>query len=167
MPFIGAGMSRNKFADWPGFAANLEKVSGVQPGSDQRIEPRAQRAATAIRNSHTEDEFWKIISTALRGEDYERSEIPPQTEALAEIYWPLTLSTNYDHLLYCACQKAFDDRLPPMVLGRSADDCKQLYGLITKPVRPRNHLASSGLSRRGMLWIPHEPESRAAGRVEE
>jgi hypothetical protein len=126
-------MSRNKFADWEGFVANLEKVTGVEPSSDQRIEVRAERAAVAIRNSHTEDEFWNIISTALREEDYAGPEIPPQTEALAGIYWPLALSTNYDHLLYCACRKAFDDRLPPKVLGRSADDCKQLMSLLDSP----------------------------------
>jgi hypothetical protein len=133
VPFIGAGMSRNKFADWTGFVANLEKVPGVEPSSERRTEVRAQRAATAIRNSHTEDEFWNIISTALREKDYEGPQIPPQTEALAGIYWPLTISTNYDHLLYCACHKAFDDRLPPMVLGRSADDCKQLMSLLLSP----------------------------------
>lgn len=70
---------------------------------------------------------------ALKGEEFDRSEIPEQTKALAAIYWPLSVSTNYDHLFYCSCRETFEDRLPPMVLGRGAEDCKQVMSALVSP----------------------------------
>lgn len=133
VPFIGAGMSRPKLAGWEGFVANLEKVVPTRETSGAHLDVRAQRAAATIRNSHTEREFWGIIGDALKGEEFDELGIPEQTEALAAIYWPLTVSTNYDHLFYCACRKVFEDRLPPMVLGRAAEDCKQVISALVSP----------------------------------
>ena len=133
MPFIGAGMSRTKLAGWEGFVANLEKNAPPGETSGAHLEVRAQRAASTIRNGHSEEQFWRIIGDALKGEDFDRPGIPEQTEALAAIYWPLTVSTNYDPLFYRACRKVFEDRLPPMVLGRSAEDCKQVMSALVSP----------------------------------
>jgi hypothetical protein len=133
VPFIGAGMSRQKLADWKGFINNLETAAGAGAQAEGNIAVRAQRIAEMIRNGHDEKEFWKIIEDSLRGETFDAPGLPKQTEALAAIFWPLTISTNYDHLFYCACRKAFDDRLEPMVLGRSADDCKQVVSALASP----------------------------------
>ena len=59
--------------------------------------------------------------------------IPRQTEALSSIYWPLTISTNYDALFYRACRKSFEDGLPPLVLGRAPEDCKQVMSALVSP----------------------------------
>ena len=147
VPFIGAGMSRPKLASWERFVSNLEQilideglvtrpetaVPSQCPSSSAHLAIKAQRIAATIRNSRSPCEFWSVIAKALRGEDFEISGIPEQTQALAEIYWPLTVSTNYDHLFYCACRKIFEHRLAPVVLGRSADDCKQIVSALVSP----------------------------------
>jgi hypothetical protein len=133
VPFLGAGMSRKKLTGWEGFVDNLEKCAYNETTSGTHPEVRAQRAAATIRNSHNEEDFWGIIAGALKGEEFEKPDIPEQTQALASIYWPLTVSTNYDPLFYYACQKAFPDQLPPAVLGRGPEDCKQLMSSLVSP----------------------------------
>ncbi|HTU48284.1 MAG TPA: SIR2 family protein [Bryobacteraceae bacterium] len=132
VPFLGAGMSRKKLADWNHFVSALEEQACSSSNREEHLEVRAQRAAETIRNSQSDEDFWEILKKALRGEEFDKA-VPEQTTALAEIYWPLTISTNYDHLFYCACRKIFEDRLPPMVLGRSAEDCKQLLSSLMSP----------------------------------
>lgn len=133
VPFIGAGMSRPKFTDWKGFIDKLGKAAGVSDDSEGQIEVKAQRIAETIRNGHDEQDFWHIVSEALQGETSGEPGIPEQTEALAAIFWPLTVSTNYDHLFYCACRQILKDGLPPVVLGRAADDCKQVVSALSSP----------------------------------
>ena len=132
VPFIGAGMSRPNLVDWDGFVNNLAKVADVDPMSNGHPELAAQRAVATIRNSHSEKEFFDIIGKALRNGASDEAEIPKQTEALASIYWPLTISTNYDDLFYCACRKQLDG-LPPLVLGRAPEDCKQVMSALVSP----------------------------------
>ena len=132
VPFIGAGMSRKKLAGWEGFVQYLEKEACQSPEPSHHIEVRAQRAIAALRNSKDEKEFRNILTEALKGEEFHKG-LPEQTQALAEIYWPLTVSTNYDHLFYCACRSVFEDRLPPKILGRGADDCKQVMSALVSP----------------------------------
>lgn len=132
VPFIGAGMSRRKLAGWDGFVANLEKLVPDR-GTPGGLEVRAQRAVEAIRNGLNGQPFWEIIRDALKGEDFDKPVIPEQTEALAAIYWPLTVSTNYDHLFFCACRAQLELSLAPKILGRSAEDCKQLMSALVSP----------------------------------
>jgi len=133
VPFIGAGMSRKKFAAWRTFVDKLAERAHLCPSDNDHIDVRAQRAASTIRNGHNEHDAWEIIAETLQGEDFKKPDIPEQTAALAEIYWPLTISTNYDHLFYCACRGASSDRLQPTVLGRSAEDCKQVMAALVSP----------------------------------
>jgi hypothetical protein len=116
-------MSRKRFAVWEEFIDKLEQEAfGDSPNADAHPDVRAQQATAAIRNRNTSQDFWNIIRRCLRGSSPD-SGIPAQTVALAEIFWPLTVSTNYDHLFYRACRQVSEDRLPPAVLGRSAEDC--------------------------------------------
>jgi len=131
VPFIGAGMSRPNLVGWEDFVNNLAKVAHVAEKSNGHPELTAERATATIRNSHSEKEFFDIIGKALRNEA-EKPETPKQTNALAAIYWPLTISTNYDHLFYCAC-RTFEDRLSPLVLGRAPEDCKQVMSALVSP----------------------------------
>ena len=48
--------------------------------------------------------------------------IPSQTEALAEVYWPLVLTTNYDDLYWSATRR----NQRPVVLGREREDCHRV-----------------------------------------
>ena len=133
VPFIGAGMSRRKLAGWDRFVENLEQVAFQSPELSGHIEVRAQRAIAALRNSYNDEEFRAKLTTSLKGEDFDEPGLPDQTLALAEIYWPLTISTNYDHLFYSACRSVFKDHLPPKILGRGADDCKQVMSALVSP----------------------------------
>src|SRR5215470_12332296 len=83
VPFIGAGMSRKKLAGWDDFVRNLETIAFGSPDCTGHIEVRAQRAIAALRNSHNEEEFRGILTTALKGENFDQG-VPEQTQALAE-----------------------------------------------------------------------------------
>lgn len=59
--------------------------------------------------------------------------ITPQTKALARLYWPLVLTTNYDDLLYRA---VYELRSGWAVRGRSWYDCDQVVAGLTGPAPP-------------------------------
>jgi hypothetical protein len=133
VPFIGAGMSRPRLADWEGFVENLERLAGITP-SPGEPQVRAQRAAAKIRNSGTAESFFAKIRESLKvANGYAGPKIPPQTKALAQIFWPLTISTNYDDLFYGACREVHETRLDPLLLGRSAGDCKRVMSALSSP----------------------------------
>ena len=133
VPFIGAGMSRQKVVGWDGFVVNLEKAAKLPPGRGEHLEVRAQRAAAMIRRTGSDDDFFNAIRQSLKDERFDELDLPAQTAALSAIYWPLTISTNYDDLFYTACRKAFETRLEPLVLGRSASDCKRVMSSLVSP----------------------------------
>lgn len=132
VPFIGAGMGRNKLAGWEGFVRNLE-IGARLPLSDEHPEIRAQRAVAKIRNSKNENGLLDFVRRALQGEKFDDPWIPAQTSALAAIYWPLTVSTNYDDLFINACRKSSEITPEPTVLGRSARDCKRVMSALVIP----------------------------------
>src|SRR5262245_25784401 len=104
VPFIGAGMSRPSSVGWSTLIARLEE-NGVNKGAetgestvseDPDSSPSglirgASRAVRKLRASNR-DAFQDALSKAL----FDSSELPPQMEALAKIWWPLVLTTNYD-----------------------------------------------------------------------
>ena len=113
VPFLGAGMSMNLSPDW---AALINALEG--PDASTRRKSRApqepavmiQRANAAIRlltmRAATER------SERMRGALYTRmpkarrnvtrEEPLPQTAALAQLKWPLVISSNYDDHFACA-----------------------------------------------------------------
>lgn len=64
--------------------------------------------------------------------------IPLQTQALARIWWPLMLSTNYDNCYAAAFHACFPDR-QLAVVGRGAEDCQRV-------------LTSLSTAGRSLLW---------------
>jgi hypothetical protein len=129
VPFIGAGMSVPKHSLWQQFVQQLE---GSPDASGQPLEVRAQRAVTRIRNTEGYQCFLKAIDAALKG-SAPNSDTPPQTEALAAIYWPLTISTNYDDLFYSACRQHSAGKVQAELLGRSPEDCKRIVSSLKSP----------------------------------
>ena len=140
-PFIGAGMSRLACSDWPGLVHSLEEaVAGhdtpvILTGTDPA--EMIRRGNTAVRSlkSRDRDTFIKAMSTALvdRGGD-----IPPQTRALARIWWPLVVTTNYDNYYTAAFRERPESRLFAVV-GRNPEDCQRVL----------SSLSSAG---RALLW---------------
>ena len=69
--------------------------------------------------------------------------IPLQTTALARIWWPLVLTTNYDDCFYWAAIKAQEDTgakadgvRKPVVLGRSRLSCQRVLHSLGTPHPP-------------------------------
>jgi hypothetical protein len=160
-PFIGVGMSRPNCADWPSLIKRLEEVARIQelPPIDKETKSedlirRADRAVRKLR-SGAANEFGDAFRKSLFSEI---ASVPEQTSALAEIWWPLVLSTNYDDYYV----KAFASRFSAQeiaVVGRSSEDCQRV-------------LTSLNIAGRALLWAiqghlaapcevkGHEPDRR-------
>src|SRR6185295_9721753 len=134
VPFVGAGMSDPSLPLWDTFLSNLEQdakaartAHGWPPETDGNGPPevRAQRAKTIIRNLRGEPCFISAVHRALLP-DGRRAAVPKQTMALAELRWPLIVSTNYDDLLYGCLHEKASSGLKPVLMGRAAADCKMV-----------------------------------------
>ena len=166
VPFIGSGMSREVCCGWPEMVRKLEVRAGVDD-RDRRCDSlalvrRAARALDVLR-------LGRAVGTANAIRDVllvdGPAEPPPQTRALAQMDWPLVLSTNYDDLYPTAVhQKVIDGprhrKMSPVefrasvvrVLGRSSSDCHRVLASLTRPAPPtlwalQGYLGGQGLIR--------------------
>jgi hypothetical protein len=137
VPFLGAGMSAPRLTQWKEFVCKLESEGRVPACSTQlSLEARAQRICTIIQNRDGRQGFLKALANALENS---AGEAPPQTQKLAEIRWPLTVSSNYDDLFFyaCRCQPSTSQRWQNesgiQILGRSAKDCKLIISSLAGP----------------------------------
>lgn len=143
VPFIGSGMSVPACPAW------IPLLRALARRARHPISPELQRAFDEGRTSSTD--LYRLADLCVRrltarGRDTLAHacrealgvtadlSIPPQTEALAEIHWPLVLSTNYDDLLLRAAHRrharavAAGQRsafLPPLfeIAGQAVQDC--------------------------------------------
>jgi hypothetical protein len=145
VPFIGAGMSVNVCRLWDGFIAELEQQA-VVPSARAETDP-AQRAARAVRKLRrgSGDGVADAVSAALLSNGPGRP--PPQSEALASVFWPLVVTTNYDDLYLAAAHAAhlrLNERLsseekrnsPLLLLGRSREDSQRILTSLRQPDVP-------------------------------
>ena len=98
---------------------------------------RRANAVTRQLKSGAPDDFETALESALFDSSYQ-DHIPPQTSALAAIWWPLVLTTNYDNFYV----DAFSTRFDPAglrVVGRSPEDCQRV-------------LTSLSTAGRAILW---------------
>lgn len=152
VPFLGAGMSRRVCRDWLGMIEALEASAGIVAAAEDG--PRAhsngldyvRRAAQALdrlRLGSSEAVVESIRKALLENGP---AEPPPQTRALASLYWPLVISTNYDDLYPAAVHqvalaerwalKSPDaERRAPIVniAGRSSIDCHRVLSALSHP----------------------------------
>jgi hypothetical protein len=100
VPYIGSGMSFPACTSWKEFQRRLadETVSALRPM------PHELRA-TKYRNALPACDPAQTVAR------------PAQSRALAESYWSLILTTNYDDLYWSAASSRW--RSSPIVLGRS------------------------------------------------
>jgi SIR2-like domain len=169
VPFIGSGMSIPAAASWKGLVENLEREADVhiqiKPTSDSnpkrtqnckpdpRPEELIRRANAAVRSLRAQGQKTLISATAKATFEFDGkvTSIPEQTAALAEIDWPLVLTTNYDNLFESAFHRSrSDDRASFYnVVGRSQEDCQRIL----------NSLSVAG---RALVWALqgylHQPE---------
>lgn len=132
VPFLGAGMSRPACPDWVGLITGLEERCGIDPAAG------ATGAADLVRRGNRAVRLLKrragrAFLDAMRATLYQgRPPVPPQTEALAGLWWPLVLTTNYDdHFVRAYARRHRDARDALTVLGRSAQDCQQVLSSLS------------------------------------
>lgn len=138
VPFVGLGMSRPTCSDWRqninllAAAANDLKL-GTFPDMinvDRDNLPRWANQVVSLLKRATGTGFSNVMREALYLKKPDQSDfLPPQTRALAQLYWPLILTTNYDDLLYRAVSKNF----PLVVRGRSWYDCDRVVAGLSGP----------------------------------
>jgi hypothetical protein len=132
---------------WDGFVEALERRAGV-PSAPADSEP-AQRAARAVRRIRfgSREELADAVAAVLLVDG--PAEAPAQTRALARLFWPLVLTTNYDDLYVAAAheehlrvnpriRKDKEDKLemPLLLLGRSPEDCRRVLSSLRQPDVP-------------------------------
>ncbi|HEU0015362.1 MAG TPA: SIR2 family protein [Longimicrobium sp.] len=132
VPFLGAGMSRPTCPDWAALITRLEEQAGVvEPGAPSGPADLVRRGNRAVRvlKRRAAHEFPAAMRTALYADG---ETVPPQTSALAAIWWPLVLTTNYDDLLVRAYRDAHEkERDALTVVGRSPDDCQRVLNALS------------------------------------
>jgi hypothetical protein len=139
VPFLGAGMSAPTLNLWGEFIRRLE-VRAELHRHDTGLSPdaRAQQACTIIRNKEGRDGLLAAVKEALASHPVI---VPESTTSLAQIRWPLVISTNYDDLFFYACRCSRSSESDPerssemnvQVLGRSSRDCKLVVSSLTGP----------------------------------
>lgn len=140
VPFIGVGLSRPHCADWQGLIRGLEASVPIADDpitGDTRPEELIRRANRAVRKLRASSDraFEHAFEEALF---VRRDGVPAQMKALAAIWWPLVLTTNYDNFYV----KAFDQQFGAAslaVVGRGSEDCQRV-------------LTSLGVAGRAILW---------------
>lgn len=138
VPFIGGGLSTPACATWAGLVTGLEREAGIDREPPTELTPsqdlirRANRAVRRLRSMDAAG-FPERIRRALRAAvPGEPCELPPQTRALARLWWPLVLSTNYDDLFTAAFEAAHGPgQIEPV--GRSPGDCHRVLQALYSP----------------------------------
>jgi hypothetical protein len=125
--------------------AALEKAAGCDRfPADSDLVHQAARAARKLRFGSGKS-LADAVRSALPEKTGPRSP-PPQTKAVANIYWPLVMTTNYDDLYLAEAHEAHQrsPRLleeekresPLLLLGRSTQDCQRILTSLRQPDRP-------------------------------
>lgn len=136
VPFIGAGMSVPRAVGWQTLVEGLEQrlmndgaaAAAPQAGSEDLIR-RANAAARALR-AGAPGAFVEALRAALFSSA--QRDIPGQTLALAQLWWPLVLTTNYDNLYEAAFRGAHAKRRVE-VYGRGVSDCQRVLSSLSEP----------------------------------
>jgi hypothetical protein len=137
-PFLGAGMSRPACPDWRGFVRQLEGHAGL-PLDEARSSPadlirRADRVVRKLKHSGP-DTFVTAVRAALSS----NADVPAQTRAVGQIWWPLVLTTNYDDWFLWESFGTQRNHLsePRMrVVGRGQRDCMEVLESLHLPAKP-------------------------------
>jgi hypothetical protein len=124
-PFLGAGMSAPALHLWTGFLKKLCQLVGEQYNEPQCASSSqqviAERAAHRINALAPEARRACLQSALLDQSEIGKMVIPPQTQALANLYWPLVISTNYDDLYFHS-----RERRAVEICGRGRYDCHRV-----------------------------------------
>ncbi|WP_084799785.1 SIR2 family protein [Bradyrhizobium sp. Ai1a-2] len=145
-PFTGAGLSRGACPGWLQFVKDLEEAADAKgDGGETPAEliRRAWRAVQVLRHQSS-DALERAVHRSLYSRlDAGECVLPPQTRALAELWWPLVLTTNYDSLFLDAWIERWVRRGDPLpdfnrmtILGRGRADCQRVLNATRGPDNP-------------------------------
>jgi SIR2-like domain len=143
VPFLGAGMSYPACALWDRFLENLERAADLKSDGERSENPtaRAYLAGVALRNKATKERYWQKLREALQ--PHQIAAIPIQTRALARIWWPLVITTNYDDLFLTATKRYARSKIrirrrwprqPMMLVSRHPQDCRRILSSLVEPL---------------------------------
>lgn len=147
-PFTGSGISTGLCPTWGQMVIDLEEAVGVRReagGTSADLIRRASHAVRALRHRSP-----IALDRAIKDSMYRESRragaavpIPPQTSALAGIWWPLVLTTNYESFFIDAWNERWvrtDEPLPNFTrmvpVGRSRNDCQRVLSSTRGPDNP-------------------------------
>ncbi|WP_342375214.1 SIR2 family protein [Myxococcus stipitatus] len=167
VPFIGSGMSLGACTGWQAFVEALVDASGVphakapdgggmESAAMYRLADKAVLGLSALPLGKRIETYRAALNVG--GKAPGQCKVPAQTEALAQCYWPLVLSTNYDDLYIASRMQQSDPATMtatarqgssargteneiaetdiPEVLGRSVEDCHKVIRSLDSPSRP-------------------------------
>ena len=139
VPFIGSGMSRPACTGWYTMVHRLENAAACSAGDPSPQPPTdstpreelIRRANAAVRNlrSAAAGVFNDALEAAVFEEPGGFPAATPQTLALARLWWPLVLTTNYDRLFARAYLE--HDNRELAIVGRSGEDCQRILNSLT------------------------------------
>jgi hypothetical protein len=178
-PFTGAGLSRETCPDWARFVDDLEAaavVKGDGGKTSAELIRRAWRAVRVLRHQGS-TALEQAVRHSLYGKlDAGQCAVPAQTRALADLWWPLVLTTNYDSLFLDAWNERWvkpDDPIPDFnrmtVLGRGRADCQRVLNANRGPDNPllwalqgflSHHRDGTGQTLLDQITIGHEEYRR-------
>jgi hypothetical protein len=151
VPFVGAGISTPNCALWGEFVMNLEREAEIIEPPPPRcshcnaaLSPTEliQRAARAVRKLRYEQRsaMSGAVRSAIRSSTTATTVRPPGSEALAQISWPLVITTNYDDWFLGAWNSRFAQKRPRLekmdVCGRSPADCERVLNSLRAADNP-------------------------------
>jgi hypothetical protein len=136
VPFIGSGMSMGACAGWQTMIERLERTAfGRRRRSGASVDPtelieRGNAAVRALKSMRP-----GVFEQAMRFAVAQRDTIPDPTRALARVWWPLVLTTNYDNCYVAAFKERWGAELHSTV-GRGSEDCQRVLTSLFNPGRP-------------------------------
>ncbi|ATB49292.1 SIR2 family NAD-dependent protein deacylase [Corallococcus macrosporus] len=133
VPFIGAGLSRPACPGWGGLITRLEAAAATGAGTGEdplSLIRRANKTVLALRH-RGQGALEKAVREALTTTPVT---IPESATCLADIWWPLVITTNYDNLYPSSVSSRW--KIRPLVLGRSPMHCFQVGRVLREPLAP-------------------------------
>ena len=155
VPFLGAGMSYPACAQWGEFVDQLGRIADEPQSKSAPARAPQERSASELVNcaalavrklkNQYADRFPRFVKLALRPGCFplgKRLPVPPASEALARIWWPLVLTTNYDDWFLALWNRQHLKGEPLKqfermeVVGRSSENCYRVLSSLRGPENP-------------------------------
>ena len=158
VPFVGAGTSVGACPSWRDLLIGLGAGVSVSDDADALIRA-AHDVTRRIRrgDDNLQERTRKVLYAGLSA-----GQSTGATDALADTWWPLILTTNYDDLLVRRFA-AKHTRAALEVLGRSERDCLRVWHTHTHPSSPAVWALQGFLPRPrelGNVWVDRERLAR-------